>query len=277
MNINTYQNNNNHHHRPRPRQRQSILDMLFSILYTTPQSQLDDRRAGYLEKILSVLFRTRPKAMESYLNGDHLLLLEAEAELVSQILKSSSKNDVSTAATATTSTTTATANGDNKEHDDVDDETTATAITAATTEVLEQTESSILHIGGGIPLLDALFNHLHSNSVTQIVQRLLMPKPPSNKSSNDTTNNNNHNGEWNDSSSSPTGNEEEEDEYDENLITSGMEDFDKIDCNWADGEYALNLLLERLLGESDDLDDLLGDGNDSCDNVHCTVNDIVQP
>ena len=43
--------------------RQRILDLLFSVLYDTDVGQLDDYRAGYLEKILSVLFRKRPQAM----------------------------------------------------------------------------------------------------------------------------------------------------------------------------------------------------------------------
>ena len=50
---------------PRPR---PILDLLFSVLYTTPSGQLDDYRAGYLDKVLSVLCRKRPQAMSVYIN-----------------------------------------------------------------------------------------------------------------------------------------------------------------------------------------------------------------
>ena len=50
---------------PRP---QPILDLLFSVLYTTPPGQLDDYRAGYLDKVLSVLCRKRPQAMSVYVN-----------------------------------------------------------------------------------------------------------------------------------------------------------------------------------------------------------------
>ena len=50
---------------PRP---QPILDLLFSVLYTTPSGQLDDYRAGYLDKVLSVLCRKRPQAMTVYVN-----------------------------------------------------------------------------------------------------------------------------------------------------------------------------------------------------------------
>jgi hypothetical protein len=38
-----------------------------------------------------------------------------------------------------------------------------------------------------------------------------------------------------------------------------IEDYGKIDCNWSDGEYALNLMLERLFGEKSDLDTFLDD------------------
>ena len=73
----------------------SILDLLFSMLDSSSSFKdvslhhhhnnnsntnssnhqvhlLDDRRAGYLEKILSILFRERPSFMTMYLNGDHL-------------------------------------------------------------------------------------------------------------------------------------------------------------------------------------------------------------
>ena len=45
-----------------------ILDVFFSLLYKTRAGELDDFRAGYFDKILSVLFRKRPKAMSAYMN-----------------------------------------------------------------------------------------------------------------------------------------------------------------------------------------------------------------
>jgi hypothetical protein len=45
-----------------------ILDLLFSVLFTTPAGELDDYRAGYFDKILSVLFRRRPLEMTRYMN-----------------------------------------------------------------------------------------------------------------------------------------------------------------------------------------------------------------
>ena len=45
-----------------------ILDLLFSLLYTTEPGQLDDYRAGYFDKILTVLFRRRPDDLAKYIN-----------------------------------------------------------------------------------------------------------------------------------------------------------------------------------------------------------------
>ena len=119
-------------------------------------------------------------------------------------------------------------------------------------------ESDILHRGGGISLVDALFDHLHSNSITQIVQRLLMPKPPNSKGSDeDGAGDENDAGSHNGLGGNDT-NDSDGEEYDnENLITSGVEEFGNVNCNWSDGEYAIHLLLERLLGESNELDELL--------------------
>ena len=47
----------------------SILDLLFSLLYQTPTGELDDYRAGYFDKILSVLFRKRPDELTTYINS----------------------------------------------------------------------------------------------------------------------------------------------------------------------------------------------------------------
>ena len=45
-----------------------ILDLLFSMLYKSESGEIDDYRAGYFEKVLSILFRYRPKAVAQYLN-----------------------------------------------------------------------------------------------------------------------------------------------------------------------------------------------------------------
>jgi len=54
-----------------------ILDLLFSLVKDTDIGTLDDYRAGYFDKILSVLFRKRPKAMSAYINNGGLTLMTA--------------------------------------------------------------------------------------------------------------------------------------------------------------------------------------------------------
>lgn len=83
--------------------RQRILDLFLSVLYDTPIGELDDYRAGYLEKILSILFRKRPQALSEYINT-----------------------------------------GGGK---------------------------------GNVVLMKAMFKHLYSHSIMQLVQRLLLPTP----------------------------------------------------------------------------------------------------
>lgn len=45
-----------------------ILDLLFSMLYNSESGEIDDYRAGYFEKVLSILFRYRPKEIAKYLD-----------------------------------------------------------------------------------------------------------------------------------------------------------------------------------------------------------------
>jgi len=47
----------------------AILDLLFSLLHDTPPGELDDYRAGYFDKILTVLFRKRPEELTNYINS----------------------------------------------------------------------------------------------------------------------------------------------------------------------------------------------------------------
>ena len=151
--------------------RQRILDLLFSVLYNTEAGQLDDFRAGYLEKILSVLFRVRPEAMSEYINT-----------------------------------------------------------------------------GGGrgnVSLMKAMFRHLYSHSMMQLVQRLLLPTPQ-------------HLQQQNDDNSDNEDDDNSDDEDDEdNLILGaqmgGMLGDDQDDesktlrCNWSDSGEALDLLLQPLI------------------------------
>jgi len=45
-----------------------LLDLLFSLLTNTKIGDMDDRRAGYFDKVISVLMQRRPMAVTNYLN-----------------------------------------------------------------------------------------------------------------------------------------------------------------------------------------------------------------
>lgn len=153
--------------------RQRILDLLFSVLYDTAPGDLDDYRAGYLEKILSVLFRKRPQALSDYLD-----------------------------------------NGGGR---------------------------------GKVTLMKAMFKHLYSHSIMQLVQRLLLPQPPhlQQKTENDENKQGNKEGEGDD------------EEDDGNLVLEAapgsliVEDADDetktFQCSWSESEEALDLLLQPLI------------------------------
>ncbi|GAX16733.1 serine/threonine-protein phosphatase 6 regulatory subunit 3 [Fistulifera solaris] len=65
-----------------------ILDLLFSLLYDTKSGELDDYRAGYFDKILTVLFRKRPEDLVNFINeggasGTHALMESVFSHLYS--------------------------------------------------------------------------------------------------------------------------------------------------------------------------------------------------
>jgi len=90
------------------------------------------------------------------------------------------------------------------------------------------------HTGGGIRLLQVLFKHAHSNSIAHIIQRLLMPRPAY-------LDHVNGGGAGNDA------NHEEEEEEDEDDELNDVDEFGGLNCDWADSEVGLNLLLDHLL------------------------------
>ena len=147
---------------PRP---QKILDLLFSMLYNSKPGEVDDYRAGYFDKILSVLFRKRPQAMSQYVNE-----------------------------------------GGGK---------------------------------GNVFLMTAMFKHLYSHSIMQIVQRLLLPQPPLPMKDEDD-------------------NEKRDDLYSDALEGAG--DLDGIfRCNWSESDIALDLLLDCLIGPGSSPPELEGE------------------
>jgi hypothetical protein len=150
----------------RDKRPKSILDLLFSMLYDAGPGEVDDYRAGYFDKLLSVLFRKRPLAMSQYVNE-----------------------------------------------------------------------------GGGrgnVTLMKAMFKHLYSHSIMQIVQRLLLPQPPL-----------------------PI-RDEDDDEEGEQLYADAMEGADMdgmgaFRCNWSESSVALELLLDCLIGSASLQTELEGD------------------
>ncbi len=140
--------------------RKSILDLLFQMLYEANAGEIDDYRAGYFDKILSVLFRKRPQALAHYINE-----------------------------------------------------------------------------GGGrgqMDLMKAMFKHLYSHSIMQIVQRLLLPQPPILPK---------------DDEDDELGNQGEA-IFPDPLEVGDLDGFGSFRCTWADSYEALELLLECLIDKS---------------------------
>jgi len=137
--------------------RRPILDLLFAMLYDTKAGEIDDYRAGYFDKILSVLFRKRPQALADHINQ-----------------------------------------------------------------------------GGGrgqVPLMQAMFKHLYSHSIMQIVQRLLLPQPPIPPKEDDEE-------------------KEGEDIYTDALVGADVDGFESFRCTWSESDESLKLLLDCLIEKS---------------------------
>ena len=128
-----------------------IMDMLFDVFFDTEVGELDDHRAGYVEKVLNVLLRKQPQALMDYLNRE---------------------DDASQS------------------------------------------------------LLKAMIHHLYAHSVTQVVQRFMLPKRPQ-----------------------PVAEEEEQGELvvAENDPTSQSGDASRFHCEWAGTSEGLEILIDKLL------------------------------
>ena len=222
-------------------ERESILDLLFSMLFNTPDFELDDRRAGYLEKILTVLFRKKRAELTAYINGDHL---------VESNLKSASGNHDDSDGDADgggggDADIDVDGGGDGGGDDTIED------MDSVKQENGDINEDFTNHKRGGPQLLEVLFKHLHSNSIAQIIQRLLMPKPPSAVGCS-----------FDKDNDGDDGHHEDEDDEDEDELLHEMDDYGGINCDWADSEVGLKYLLDNLLvkpsGDDGDGDD---DGN----------------
>lgn len=125
-----------------------MLDLLFSALFAVPPSTLDDRRAGYLEKIMGVLFRKRAKTMSAYFNGENIPTRSFDN--AAETLDGFDQNDPKF-----------------EKNNQTDGKNTTLALSTEPCFGPRRAK-----------LMTAFFNQLHSHSIMQIVQRLLLPPPP---------------------------------------------------------------------------------------------------
>ena len=189
----------------RKRQKRRVLDLSFGVLLDTEPLRLDDRRAGYLERVLNVLFTKRGLVMCDYMNTG-LIVTEKSG--------TSSRNFSNRALEVTTTDDDSCTGGGNGQD--------LSSPLSAMTEVLEErgerdydegnvivTESqktsyidllpgcrsydieddrivaqstTTPHEKGNINdvppiLMCAFFDHMHSHSIMHIIQRLLLPSP----------------------------------------------------------------------------------------------------
>jgi len=180
-------------------------------------SDSDDQKSSILDLLFSMLFNTPSSQLDDRRAGYlekilTMLFRKKRTELTSYI------------------------NGDHLRTLKIDNAANAIVETAHNE---EDTKEFANHKGGGILLLEALFDHLYSNSIAQILQRLLMPRPPSYGS--DQGGESHEEGcheDW------PL-NCEDDDEDD-----GEMDDYCGINCDWADSEIGLNLLLNQLVVQS---------------------------
>lgn len=65
----------------------TLLDSFFSLLYDTKAGELDDYRAGYFDKVLTVLFRKRPEELTVFLNTNGRYRGQQQESLMQALLK----------------------------------------------------------------------------------------------------------------------------------------------------------------------------------------------
>ncbi|KAL3815563.1 hypothetical protein ACHAXA_001967 [Cyclostephanos tholiformis] len=186
-------------HKRIPRKRR-VLDLLFGVLVDAPTSSLDDRRAGYLERVLNLLFAKRGQAMCEYMNTASIVAsggisigkrrnvitiavdpdaalgdLGSPLSIATEIVATTevSANDVGASYTDLPGNRSydagdysASLDGvvDGDCYPDVDGDPTTTRKAAVPNDAPPV-------------LMCALFDHLHSHSIMHIVQRLLLPSP----------------------------------------------------------------------------------------------------
>jgi len=191
------------HQQQTPQRR--ILDLLFSVLIDTPPASLDDRRAGYFEKVLVVLFRKRAQAMSDYMNTP--LIITSSSAVMARKMSADIDLAAKFGITDATSRLVIDENSSNRTSSYVSlsqqfnaEDVSSKLLTPSesfndspphtpTTQFVNPFESQprpvpspaleekILLPNSPPMLMCALFDHLHSHSMMHIVQRLLLPSP----------------------------------------------------------------------------------------------------
>ena len=185
-----------------------ILDILFATLINTPPISssststtttacLDDRRAGYFEKILNVLYRKRPQAMCDYMNTTLIVTTESMG-MAKYILGNLTMGGVMQQDGRSTASSTNNTSGDGHEKDGIGKSASYVSLsrqmsssdhddnnaTATPTPPPSKTPTTLIDPNCKFPmpttppmLMCALFDHMHSYSMMHIVQQLLLPSP----------------------------------------------------------------------------------------------------
>lgn len=270
----------NHHNKQQSKPRQiRILDLLFGVLMDSPPSSLDDRRAGYFEKVLNVLFQKRSHAMSDYMNtklivtdasvGMARLILDCLNKSASNVLGDSGKYEAyisgySNAMMERSSSYISLSRQRSEDIIDGDKDNTSNK-NSDDGSIAQSTGANDKRIECKFPMPDAppmlmcaLFDHLHSYPIMHVVQRLLMPSPlrrqhvvcrtVDSSTSMDST-------KFSSPSATPSKLRGDcEDEDDECDLDDQIEDpINQIfQCDWMNRntDQALELLLRRLAGDT---------------------------
>ena len=249
---------------PRNRQAPStrILDLLFSVLIDTPPSSLDDRRAGYLEKILVILFRKYSDAMSDYMNTPLIDTVRSK-EISHQVSKVSMNNIDCDGESVYFSLM---PNMDS--YQDEDSESMPALLKPVPGPIkTELSPIGVSSIHAPPMLMCALFDHLHSHSIMHIVQRLLLPSSARKQQKSDTSRTNvqpgDRNGATNDKFMSAISEMNSVEDRNHGASTNdeddGMGDDDienpmdhLFQCDWSEYPiHALELLLSQLEGQTE--------------------------
>ncbi|KAL3801930.1 hypothetical protein HJC23_010274 [Cyclotella cryptica] len=250
---------------PTPRNKRTpqrrILDLLFSVLIDTPSSCLDDRRAGYFEKILVLLFRKHSQTMSDYMNTSYVVTSKS-AEVAKHLLctEESTNNEESAYVSLLPSL------------DSLGSEDGCQILPSTLNQTF--TSSNLLplssvHTHAPPMLMCALFDHLHSHSIMHIIQRLLIPSTARQQKSTkevqdetvvgcDTDNPNsainhqfmNNISQINDAGKQNQSTNVDDDEMADDDLENALNHL--FQCDWpAQPSHALELLLSRLEGNTE--------------------------